>query len=235
MWGAFAEYIVCRPFNVKVVPPWFPLVDTSLIEILPGVLHTVEIAKVNQRTTVLITGQGVSGLVLTQAIRLHNPKALVVTDLNDDNLALAKKYGATHTFKIPSPEMPTMEVLGNEFPEGFDVVVPCLLEGDGMVDAIDCAAFTGKVVMYGCIGISHSPIDFLKVHRKRIDIYSTEPKRDIDMRRFYNEGIQLVLDGLINTSEIITHHVPLSRIEEAFALRDDARNDAIHVLVDCEM
>ena len=234
VWGAFAEYIVCRPFNVKVVPPWFPLVDTSLIEILPGVLHAAEIAKIDQRTTVLITGQGVSGLVLTQVLRLHNPKALVVTDLNDDNLALARKYGATHTFKIPSPETPTMEVAAVDFPEGFDVVVPCLLEGDGMVDAIDCAAFTGKVVMYGCIGVSNSPIDFLKVHRKRIDIYSTEPKRDIDMRRFYNEGIRLVLDGLVNTSEIVTHHVPLSRIGEAFALRDNARNNAIHVLVDCE-
>ncbi|WP_229668778.1 zinc-dependent alcohol dehydrogenase [Edaphobacter acidisoli] len=234
VWGAFAEYVVCHPFNVKVVPSWFPLVDTSLIEILPGVLHAAEIAQINQRTTVLIMGQGVSGLVLTQVIRLLNPKTLVVTDLNDDNLALARKYGATHTFKIPSPETSTTQVVGEEFPDGFDVVIPCLLEGDGMVDAIDCAAFAGKIVMYGCIGVSSRPIDFLKVHRKRIDIYSTEPKRDIDMRHFYNEGLRLVLDGLINTSEIVTHHVPLSRIDEAFALRDDARSTAIHVLVDCE-
>jgi 2-desacetyl-2-hydroxyethyl bacteriochlorophyllide A dehydrogenase len=234
VWGAFAEYIVCRPFNVKVVPPSFPLIDTSLIEILPGVLHAVEIGKIDQRTSVLIMGQGVSGLVLTQVVRLHSPKALVVTDLNQRNLCLAKKYGATHTYQVPAAHLPTREVLGADFPEGFDVVFPCLLEGDGMVDAIDCAAFTGKVVMYGCIGVCNSPIDFLKVHRKRIDIYSTEPKRDIDMRRFYAEGTQLVLDGLVNTSEIVTHRVPLSRIQEAFALRDDSRSDAIHVLVDCE-
>jgi threonine dehydrogenase-like Zn-dependent dehydrogenase len=234
VWGAFAEYIVCRPFNVKVVPPSFPLIDTSLIEILPGVLHAVEIGKIDQRTSVLIMGQGVSGLVLTQVVRLHSPKALVVTDLNQRNLCLAKKYGATHTYQVPAAHLPTREVLGADFPEGFDVVFPCLLEGDGMVDAIDCAAFTGKVVMYGCIGVCNSPIDFLKVHRKRIDIYSTEPKRDIDMRRFYAEGTQLVLDGLVNTSEIVTHRIPLSRIEEAFALRDDCRSDAIHVLVDCE-
>jgi threonine dehydrogenase-like Zn-dependent dehydrogenase len=234
VWGAFAEYIVCRPFNVKVVPPSFPLIDTSLIEILPGVLHAVEIGQISQRTSVLIMGQGVSGLVLTQVVRLHSPKALVVTDLNEHNLCLAKKYGATHTYQVPTADFPTREVLEADFPEGFDVVFPCLLEGDGMVDAIDCAAFTGKVVMYGCIGVCNTPVDFLKVHRKRIDIYSTEPKRDIDMRRFYAEGTQLVLDGLVNTSEIVTHRVPLSRIQEAFALRDDSRSDAIHVLVDCE-
>lgn len=234
VWGAFAEYIVCRPFNVKVVPSNLPLVNTSLIEILPGILHAVEIARVSQRTSILIMGQGVSGLILTQVFRLHSPKILVVTDLNVRNLELACKYGATHTYQIPTPSTPTRQVLGNEFADGFDVVIPCLLEGDGMVDAIDCAAFGGKIVMYGCIGVCNTPIDFLKVHRKRLDIYSTEPKRDIDMRRFYSEGLRLVVDGLVNTSEIVTHKVPLSRINEAFALRDDARNDAIHVLVDCE-
>jgi L-iditol 2-dehydrogenase len=157
-----------------------------------------------------------------------------VTDLNQRNLALATKYGATHPFRVPDPETPTVDVVGKQFPEGFDVVIPCLLEGDGMVDAIECAAFAGKVVMYGCIGVCNRPLDFLKVHRKRIDILSTEPKRDIDMRRFYDEGLGLVLDGLINTSEIVTHRIPLSRIAEAFQLRDDWRNDAIHVLVDCE-
>ena len=48
------------------------------------------------------------------------------------------------------------------FQTGFDVVIPCLLEGDGMVDAINCTAFAGKVVMYGCIGICNTPVDFLK-------------------------------------------------------------------------
>lgn len=234
VWGAFAEYIVCRPFNLKIVPPNFPLLDASLIEILPGVLHAVEIAQINQRTSVLIMGQGVSGLVITQVVRLFSPESLVVTDLNEHNLELAKKYGATHTYKIPSPETPAAEIVKRDFTNGFDVVIPCLLEGDGMVDAIDCVAFTGKIVMYGCIGVCNTPIDFLKVHRKRVDIYSTEPKRDIDMRRFYEEGVQLVLNGLVNTSEIVTHRIPLSRIGEAFALRDDSSNNAIHVLVDCE-
>jgi threonine dehydrogenase-like Zn-dependent dehydrogenase len=234
VWGAFAEYIVCRPFNVKIVPPGFPLVNTSLIEILPGIIHAIEIAQINQKTSVLVMGQGVSGLILTQVLKLHSPKVLVTTDLNGRNLELSRKYGADYTFQIPAPDTPTREVLSPVFSEGFDVVIPCLLEGDGMIDAIDCAAFAGRIVMYGCIGVCNRPVDFLKIHRKRLDIFSTEPKRDIDMRRFYDEGIRLVMDGLVNTSEIVTHTVPLSRIQEAFALRDDARNDAIHVLVDCE-
>jgi len=234
VWGAFAEYIVCAPFNVKVLPEAFPLLETSLIEILPGVIHSAELGQINNQKTVLITGQGVSGLVLTQVVKLYSPKALVVTDLKERNLALARKYGATHTYQIPTTDTPTMEIVGKDFPEGFDVVIPCLLDGDGMVDAIDCCAVGARLVMYGCIGMCHRPVDFFKVHRRRLEIYSTEPRRDIDMRRFFQEGIQMVLDGLVNTSEMITHTVPLSEVSRAFQLRDDKHNDAIHVLVDCE-
>lgn len=232
VWGAFAEYIVCRPFNVKVLPANFPLRDASLIEVLPGVIHAAEIGRIDQSKNVLITGQGVSGLVLTQVIRYYSPRALAVTDLRQRNLDLAKRYGATHTYLIPDAEMPTMLAAAGDFPEGFDVVIPCLLDGDGMIDAIDCAALGGRVVMYGCIGLTRRPVDFFKVHRKRLDIFSTEPKRDIDMRRYFEESVRMVCDGLVNTSEMVTHEVPLSRIEEAFELRN--QHEAIHVLVDCE-
>jgi len=234
VWGAFAEYIICKPFNVAVLPPDFPLRGAGLIEILPGVLHAAELADIRQHKDVLITGQGVSGLVLTQVVKLFSPKRLAVTDLKERNLALAKCYGATHTYRIPTPATPSMAVLESDFPNGFDVVIPCLLEGDGVADAIDCAAFAGRIVLYGCIGVCHKPIDFFKVHRKRLDILSTEPKRDIDMRRFFAEGTRLVLDGVVRTEGIITHELPLSRIQEAFDLRDNYLSGAIGVLVNCE-
>ena len=234
VWGAFAQYIVCTPFNVKVLPQDFPLQEISLIEILPGVIHAAELARIDQTKNVLIMGQGVSGLVLTQIMALHSPKSLVVTDLSDKKLELARKYGATHSYKVPHADISTMDILGKDFPDGFDAVVPCLLEGDGMVDAVDCCAMNGKIVMYGCIGMCNKPMDFFKVHRKRLEIYSTEPRRDIDMRRFFQEGIQLVMDGLVNTYELVTDKLPLSRIDEAFKIRNGSNPNTIHVLVDCE-
>lgn len=235
VWGAFSEYIVCKPFNIKVLPKWFPMEEISTLEVLPGILHAADLSKISANTNILITGQGVSGLVMTQIIKLYSPKNLVVTDLHENNLILAKKYGATHTYKIPTEDTPTMEIVSKDFPDGFDVVIPCLLDGDGMVDAIDVAAFGGKIVMYGCIGLCNKPVDFFKVHRKRLEIYSTEPRSDMDMRTYFQKGMQLFLDGLINTSEMITHTFPLEQVANAFKLRNnkDAKN-VIHILIDCE-
>jgi len=234
VWGAYAEFIVCKPFNVIVLPDWFPMEEISLIEVLPGILHTAEIAEITSNKSVLIMGQGVSGLVMTQVMSLYSPKNLVVTDLNESKLILGKKYGATHTYQIPSPQERTMNVVKEDFPDGFDIVIPCLLDGDGMVDAIDAAAFCGKIVMYGCIGVANTPFDFFKVHRKRLDIYSTEPKSDIQMRKYFHEGVQLVRDGLVNTSEMVTHVFPLSEIKRAFEVRDSNEDgNSIHVLISC--
>lgn len=234
VWGAFAEYVCCPPFSVKVLPKELPLIEGSLIEVLPGVLHAAELADIAPHKNVLIMGQGVSGLIMTQVIQLFSPRNLAVTDLFDEKLALARQYGATHTYKMPSPEARTMDAVRHDFPDGFDVVIPCLLEGDGMADAIDAAAQNGRIIMYGCIGTCHKPIDFFKIHKKRLDIYSTEPKRDIDNRRFFDEGLKLVMDGLVNTKQMITDVVPLARVADAFRLRNNHMGSTIHVMIDCE-
>ncbi|MBU8907687.1 zinc-dependent alcohol dehydrogenase [Desertibacillus haloalkaliphilus] len=234
VWGAFAEYVCCSPFAVKKLPKSFPLIEGSLIEVLPPLIHTAELGEISPNKNVLIMGQGVSGLAMTQVINLFSPRNLVVTDLFEEKLELAKKYGATHTYQMPSADAKTKDVIGDDFPDGFDVVIPCLLEGSGMVDAIDAAAQNGRIVMYGCIGTCHEPVDFFKVHKKRLDILSTEPKRDIDNRRLFDEGLRLVTDGLVNTKETITHILPLEKIDEAFKLRNEHKGDTIHVMIDCE-
>lgn len=234
VWGAYAEYIVCKPFNVKVLPPDFPMLEISPIEVLPGIIHAAELGKIDQSKNVLIMGQGVSGLIMTQVVAQFSPRALAVTDLSPRKLELAKKYGATHTYQLPDAHAKTMDFAGRDFPEGFDVVIPCLLEGDGMVDAIECCNICARLVMYGCIGVCRQPIDFFRVHRKRLEIYATEPRRDIDMRRFFQEGIQMVMDGMVNTSEMITDVFPLEEISQAFALRNDSPEGTIHVVIDCE-
>ena len=234
VWGAYAEYIVCKPFNVQVIPDEFDLLDISLIEILPGVIHAAELSKCDSGRTVLITGQGVSGLMLTQVMSLYSPMVLAVTDLKDRNLEFARRYGATHTYKVSSPDTPTIDVVKEDFPDGFDIVIPCLLEGASIQDALACTRTGGKIVMYGGIGTCKEPFDFFKVHRQRVEILSTEPKRDIDMYRYFKEGISLVRDGIIKTWEYIDKIYPLSRIQEAFEERDDKNKDSIHIVIDVE-
>lgn len=49
-------------------------------------MRAAELGAIDSSTNVLIMGQGVSGLVLTQVATLFSPKALAVTDLKERNL-----------------------------------------------------------------------------------------------------------------------------------------------------
>lgn len=233
VWGAYAQYITCKPMNVHVVPDCLPTICSSLTEILPCVFHACELGQIDGTKNVLIMGQGVSGQMLTQVARLFSPRNLVVTDLYDRKLEMSLRHGATHAYKLPSADARTMDIVGKDFPEGFDVVIPALLQGDGIVDAIDCAKMCGKIVMYGCIGKCNKVIDFFKVHRKRLEILSTEPRRDVDNRRLLSTGVQYASQGLIDTHSIVDHVIPLTDIQHAFDLRANQSN--IHVLIDCEL
>ena len=154
IWGGFAEYVVCRPFNVKKLPPGFPLKEASLIEILPGILHAAELATIDPGTDVLIMGQGVSGLTLTQVLSLYSPRSLAVTDLKERNLELARRrqvrgdarvqaaYAADADHPHHGWRWQANTILPGRI--GFDVhVIPCLTVGHGMIDAVDAAAVCG--------------------------------------------------------------------------------------------
>ena len=209
--------------------------EISLVEVLPGIIHSAELAKITPHSRVLIMGQGVSGLCLTQVFKLYSPAVLAVTDMKGRNLELGRAYGATHTYVHPGDHTPTMDIVGHDHPGGFDIVVPALLEGNGMMDALRCCSIGAKIIMYGCIGTCQE-FDFFAMHRRRVEIYSTEPRRDIDMRRFLEEGKNHVLQGLVNTGQMITNIYPLEKVQEAFQVRNDKSvgNTAIHILIDCE-
>lgn len=72
------------------------------------------------------------------------------------------------------------------------------------------------------------------MHRKRVDLLTTEPKRDIDNHRLFREGRDMVVNGLINTERTVTNIFPLSQIDQAFELRNNTQANVIHVMIDCD-
>ena len=62
-WGCFAEYIVTEPMNVLRFPPEIPLIEGSLVEVLPGIIMALT------RTTI---GPGDDILVLERAYSIRS-------------------------------------------------------------------------------------------------------------------------------------------------------------------
>ena len=230
-WGCFSEYILSRPERVMKLAPEIPLIDGSLVEVLPGIIQTATRTGITKAHDVLVLGQGLSGLPITRLVALHGCKKLIAVDLFDEKLNLAREFGATHTINAAKEDIAARV---NEIaPGGVDVTIMATLDGNDVPKALNWTRNGGKIVLYGSIGPCDG-IDFFHVHSKSISIVkeTTECNGQLEYRRLWREAMQLVADGILSTERLRTHIFPLEELQKAMELRARPRADVIHVVIE---
>jgi len=148
--GAFADYVVIPEANVRPVPDTIPDEVASILDPLGNAVHTA-LAFDLVGEDVLITGAGPIGLMAAAVCRHVGARHIVVTDLNDERLALAERMGASRGVRADKVKLETvMTELGMK--EGFDVglemsgAAPAL---DAMIHAVICGAKVALLGLYG--------------------------------------------------------------------------------------
>lgn len=235
-WGCFAEYVTTDPLRAKKLPPEISLIEGSIIEVLPCIIKICERAEITPETDVLILGQGVSGLLLTQIARLYKPQRLVTTDLFEEKLELSKELGATDTLRATGDNKEDVRRIKGLLQKGADVVILANLGGQGVETAIDAVKTGGRIMLYGNLDEA-SNINFYKLHAKCSDLLTTRLHYDaslVEFRRTFDLATEYVLEGIVNASRLITHKFPLTKLKEAFRLKERPRGDVIHIMVKCE-
>lgn len=93
--GGMAEYMIFNKDSiVHHVPNELSIEDAAYIEPLSCGLHVLERANINFKDTVVVSGAGPLGLGMIQGAVLKTPKSLIVLDLDDNRLNIAKRLGA---------------------------------------------------------------------------------------------------------------------------------------------
>lgn len=93
--GGMAEYMKFTKEAINYpVPADLPIEKAILIEPYACSLHAVQRANIQLGDVVVLAGAGTLGLGMIGAIKKSGPAQLIVLDLSDDRLALAKKFGA---------------------------------------------------------------------------------------------------------------------------------------------
>ena len=93
--GAFAEFVAVPQHILYRLPDGLSFEQAALVEPFSIALHALRRAPVRLNDTVAVVGAGMIGLALVQALRLAGCGRLMVVDMADDRLALARKLGAT--------------------------------------------------------------------------------------------------------------------------------------------
>lgn len=207
--GAFAEYLVIPAFNAFRIPDDISDDLASIFDPFGNATHTaLSFNLVGE--DVLITGAGPIGIMAAAIARHVGARNVVITDVNDYRLDLARKMGATRAVNVNRETLRgVMEAL--HMSEGFDVGLEMSGVPSAFTSMLACMNHGGKIALLG-IPPANTAIDWNQVIFKGLEIKGIYGR---EMFETWYKMVAMLQSGL-DLSPIITHRYPASEFQAGF-------------------
>ncbi|MDQ2712411.1 MAG: galactitol-1-phosphate 5-dehydrogenase [Acidobacteriota bacterium] len=200
--GAFAEYVSVPRRIVHPLPQDLAFSDAAMIEPLAVAVHAVALSEVLEGSTALVVGAGMIGLLVLQALREKGCSSLIVSDIDDTRLQLAKDLGATVIINAKTADVPT-EVKRHTAGKGVDVALEAVGSTPTIRTAIDSVRKGGTVTLIGNIAPTVE-IPLQAVVSRQIRLQGSAASSGE-----YPECIELLSKNRINLKPLISMIAPL--------------------------
>ena len=209
--GAFAEYVVIPAFNAFKLPAAIDDEIAAILDPLGNAVHTALAFDVVGED-VLITGAGPIGIMAAAIVRFIGARNVVITDVNDYRLELARKMGATLALNVTRDKLEdAMKQLGMQ--EGFDVGLEMSGNAAALRDMLRTMHHGGSIAMLG-IPPTEVAIDWNEVILKGLTI------KGIYGRQMFETWYKMaaLLQSGLNIRPVITHRLPYTQYQHAFEI-----------------
>ncbi len=183
-----------------------------------GIGAVINTARVEPGANCVVFGLGGIGLNVIQGLRLVGADMIVGVDLNPAREALGKQFGMTHFVNPKEVEGDLVPYLVDLTRGGADYSFECIGNVDVMRQALECChKGWGESVIIGVAGagkeISTRPFQLVTGRVWRGTAFGGAKGRT-DVPRI----VDWYMDGKINIDDLITHVMPLEKINDAFDL-----------------
>lgn len=171
--GGFEEYVTAPEENLFKIPDHVKTLHAAMVEPAAVALHGVRKMNITAGNVGLVIGAGPIGNMTAQWLRIHGCRKVIIIDLDDRKLGIAKDMG----FEVINSraEDAVKKVLDLTNGEGADKVVEAVGLPVTFLQAIQCTARFGEVVFMGNIHgtFQIGEKDFSNILRKELKIYGT--------------------------------------------------------------
>lgn len=207
--GCFAEYFVLPAENAYLIPD---SISDNLATILNPLGNSTDTALAFNLVgeDVLITGAGPVGLMAVAVARHVGARYIVITDVNQYRLELAKKMGAS--LAIDTQQMSLKEAMNKlGMREGYDVGLEMSGNANAFNDMLNHMNNAGKVALLGFLP-RETEINWNNVILKGLHIKGIYGREMFDT---WYKMITMLQSGL-NIAPVITHEFHISEYEKVF-------------------
>ena len=214
--GAFAEFVSIPSRNVVQLPDSVDNQMGAILDPFGNAIHaTLSFDLVGE--DVLITGAGPIG-IMSAAIALHvGARKVLITDINDDRLSLAKTVCNVETLN-PSKENIEDKMKDMGLKEGFDIGLEMSGSEAALDQMIDSMLMGGNIAL---LGLPSDPInlDLSKIIFKALNLKAIYGR---EMFETWYKGLALIDSGL-DVKNVITHSFHYTDFEKAFQLLNEGK------------
>ncbi|MCM4169356.1 Alcohol dehydrogenase [Arenibacter antarcticus] len=205
-------------------------IDDEIAVLLSDILPTgheigVQYGKVKPGDEIAIIGAGPIGMSALLTAQFYSPSKIIMVDLDDNRLKLAKELGATHTINSGTTDV--------------EAAIKAIVDGDGVDVAIEAVGIPQTWDICQKIVKPGAHIANVGVHGKKVDF---------EINKLWIKNLTITT-GLVNTNttpmllkavstnsldlkKMITHHFPLSELEHAYQVfLNGAEEKALKIII----
>jgi L-iditol 2-dehydrogenase len=223
--GCLTEYLVmpetsCFKLTGKLTPD-----NGSISEPMAIGVYAVKKSGGVSNLNIGILGFGPIGMSVMLAAKAKQVNRIFVTDLIDERLAIAAKEGADLTGN-PLKEIVESKILAKE-PLGLDIIFECCGKQEAFDQAVNLLKPGGKLVVVGIPEFDQWSMNVELTRRKEISLQFI--RRQVHC---VEETLEMMNNGKISITNMITHRFPFSKTKEAFDLVESYGDGVMKAMID---
>jgi len=208
------------------LPDHVSLDEGALLEPLSVGVHACRRAGVTAGHNILVTGAGPIGLVSLLVAKAMGANKVLITDIQDSRLQVAKDIGADISLNLKSlnpdeASKKVVELLG----DSPDVTIECCGFPDAVKLAIKATKSGGTVQLVG-MGPPEISLPLIDAAVREVDIRGV-----FRYANCYPIALNLIASGKVNVKPLITHHFKLEDTLKAY--ETTRKGEGIKVIIQC--
>ncbi|KAH3680166.1 hypothetical protein WICPIJ_008379 [Wickerhamomyces pijperi] len=226
--GTLARYYLAPEDFLVKLPDHMSFEEGALVEPLSVGVHAAKLANIRFNSKVAVFGAGPVGLLAAAVARAYGATQVVVIDIVDSKLQMAKNIGATHIYnslQSGSGDFKTdIKALLGDLP---NVVIECSGSEIGIRNGIDICHAGGHVVHVG-MGKDDVNYPLAKVVEKELTVKGNFRYSHGD----YIDAVALIASGKVDVLQIVSHRYEFKDAIAAFDNVVANGKDVVKTIID---
>ncbi len=216
--GGLMEYVTIAANRCIKVPEHVDPTLAVLCQPIGTVVYAVQKLGSVLGKKVVILGQGPIGLSFTELVSRAGATQVIVTDIVDPRLEVAKVFGATDTINASREDVieRVKELTNGEL---ADIVIDACGIHETNNQTFHCLRVQGTACIFGMPhGDPVFPFDWGTMYMKLPNIIVCNSARSGDVVGVVKTSVDLIAQGRLDPSPMITHNVPFNDLRTAYEM-----------------